>query len=100
MMKKEQYLQIDLYNGRSKWISKKDFLFYTVGDDYDGVDSKGYYMTYKNEDGTTDKEYYNWKDNWEYIRKTPTHTTYKGEECIIVDFTNHQFGGPKLQEAK
>ena len=100
MMNKEQYLYIDNYNGKSKWISKKDFLLYTVGDDYDGVDSKGYYMTYKNEDGTTDKEYYNWKDNWEYIRKTPTHTTYKGEECIIVDFTNHKFGGPKLQEVK
>jgi len=69
MMNKEQYLQIDLYNGKSKWISKKDFLLFTVGD------------------GTEEADY-NWKDNWEYIRKTPTHTTYKGEECILVDFTN------------
>jgi len=99
-MKNKQYLQIDLYNGTSKWISQKDFLLNTVGDDYDGKDSKGYFYTYKNEDGTTEKEYYNWRDNWEFIRKTPTHTTYKGEECIIIDFTNHDFKGSWLKEAK
>jgi len=100
MMNKNKYLQIDLYNGTSKWISQKDFLLNTVGDDYDGKDGKGYFYTYKNEDGTTEKEYYNWRDNWEYIRKTSTHTTYKGEECIIIDFTNHDFKGSWLKEAK
>ena len=37
---KQQYLQIDLYNGTSKWISQKDFILNTVGDDYDGKDGK------------------------------------------------------------
>ena len=100
MKNKQEYLYIDLYTHKSKWISKKDFLFYTVGDEYDGYDSKGYYMTYKNEDGTIEKEYYNWKDNFDPIRKTPTHTLYVGEEVMLIDFTNHQFGGPKLQEVK
>ena len=77
MMKNKQYLQIDLYNGKSKWITKKDFLLFTVGDEYDGKDSKGYFMTYKLDDGTIEKEYYNWKDNWESIKKTNTHTVYK-----------------------
>jgi len=88
MMKNKQYLQIDLYNGKSKWISKKDFLLSTVGDEYDGKDSKGYFMTYKLDDGTVEKEYYNWKDNWNDIKKTNTHTIYFGEECMLIDFTN------------
>ena len=88
MMKNKQYLQIDLYNGKSKWITKKDFLLFTVGDEYDGKDSRGYFMTYKLDDGTIEKEYYNWKDNWESIKKTNTHTIYKGEECMLIDFSN------------
>ena len=99
MKNKQQYLYIDLCTNKSKWISKKDFLFYTVGDDYDGHDSKGYYYEYL-EDGKTEKEYYNWKDNFDPIKKTPTHTLYVGEEVMLIDFTNHQFGGPKLQEVK
>ena len=43
MMNKNKYLSIDLYRGKSKWISEKDFLEFTVGDKYDGKDSKGYY---------------------------------------------------------
>jgi hypothetical protein len=97
MKKKNQYLYIDLCTNRSKWMTKKDFLFYTVGDEYDGCDSRGYYMSYKLDDGTIEKEYYNWKENFE-IRKTPTHTIYKGEEVMLIDFTNHKFSGAKLQE--
>ena len=88
MNNKHKYLSIDLYRGKSKWISEKDFLEFTVGDKYDGKDSKGYYYEYENEDGSTDKEYYNWKDNFEDIQKTPTHTIYKTEECMLIDFTN------------
>ena len=47
MKNKQQYLSIDLYNGKSKWISQKDFLAFTIGDEYDGKDSKGYYYEYK-----------------------------------------------------
>ena len=54
-MKNKQYLQIDLYNGKSKWITKKDFLLFTVGDEYDGKDSRGYFMTYKLDDVTIEK---------------------------------------------
>ena len=50
-MNKNKYLQIDLYNGTSKWISQKDFLLNTVGDDYDGKDGKGYYYEYKTDVG-------------------------------------------------
>jgi len=88
MMKNKQYLQIDLYNGKSKWISEKDFLSYTVGDEYDGKDSKGYYYEYALDNGTTEKEYYNWKDNFDSIKRTVTHTIYKGEEVMLIDFTN------------
>lgn len=88
MMKNKQYLQIDLYNGKSKWISEKDFLLHTVGDEYDGKDSKGYYYEYELDNGTTEKEYYNWKDNFDSIKRTPTHTIYKGEEVMLIDFTN------------
>jgi len=84
MMKNKQYLQIDLYNGKSKWISEKDFLLSTVGDEYDGKDSKGYYFEYTN----GEKEYYNWKDNFDSIKRTPTHTIYKGEESMLIDFSN------------
>jgi len=88
MMNKNKYLAIDLYKGKSKWISENTFLKFTVGDKYDGKDSKGYYYEYDNEDGTVDKEYYNWKDNFEDIQKTPTHTLYKNEEFMLIDFTN------------
>ena len=100
MKNKQQYLSIDLYNGKSKWISQKDFLAFTIGDEYDGKDSKGYFYTYKNDDGTIEKEYYNWRDNFEDIQKTPTHTIYKTEECMLIDFTNHDFKGSWLKENK
>ena len=98
--KTNKYLSIDLYRGKSKWISEKDFLEFTVGDKYDGKDSKGYYYEYENDDGTVDKEYYNWRDNFEDIQKTPTHTIYKTEEVMLIDFTNHDFKGSWLKEAK
>lgn len=91
------FLHVDLYNGKSKWVTQKEFELYTVGDEYDGHDSKGYYMTYKLEDGKTEKEYYDWKDNWEEIKRTPTHTVYKGEECMLIDFTNKRLGGPRYK---
>ena len=100
MMNKNKYLQIDLYNGKSEWLSETDFIHSIVGDEFDGQDKKGYFMTYKNEDGTIDKEYYSWRDNWNFIRRTPTHNTYVGEEVMIVDFTKHNFGGSWLKEAK
>ena len=100
MKNKQQYLSIDLYNGKSIWISQKDFLAFTIGDKYDGKDSKGYFYTYKNEDGSIEKEYYNWRDNFEDIQKTPTHTIYKTEECMLIDFTNYKFGGSWLKENK
>jgi len=100
MKNKQEYLYIDLYNGKSKWISQKDFLLNTVGDDYDGKDSKGYYYEYKTDVGKTEKEYYNWRDNFEDIQKTPTHTIYKTEEVMLIDFTNHDFKGSWLKEAK
>ena len=97
---KNKYLSIDLYNGKSKWISQKDFLTFTIGDKYDGKDSRGYYYEYKLDDGTIEKEHYNWRDNFEDIKKTPTHTIYKSEECMLIDFTNYNFGGVWLREAK
>jgi len=92
MMNNKQYLQIDLYNAKSKWISEKDFLLHTVGDEYDGKDSKGYYYEYELDNGTTEKEYYNWKDNFDSIKRTATHTIYKGEESMLIDFTNKKLG--------
>lgn len=93
--KTNQHLHIDLYNGTSKWISESIFMNYTVGTNYDGHDSKGYFMTYKLEDGTVDKEYYAWKDNWNRIKRCETHTVYMGEECILIDFTNKKLRGTK-----
>ena len=93
--KTNQHLHIDLYNGKSKWISESVFLNYTVGTNFDGRDSKGYFMTYKLEDGTVEKEYYNWKDNWDSIKRTDTHTVYKGEECMLIDFSNKNLRGSK-----
>ena len=94
-MMKNKYLHIDLYNGKSKWISESIFMNYTVGTNYDGHDSKGYFMTYKLDDGTVEKEYYNWKDNWNNIKRTNTHTIYFGEECMLIDFTNKKLRGNK-----
>jgi len=100
MNKKNKYLLIDTYNGKSKWLTEDVFKTYIFGDEYDGKDSKGYYYEYVNDDGEVEKEYYNWRDNWDEIKKTPTHTLYKGEEHIILDFTNHKVGGAWLKEAK
>ena len=50
--------------------------------------------------GETEKEYYNWRDNFDSINKTPTHTLYVGEEEMLIDFTNHDFKGSWLKEAK
>ena len=94
-MMKNKHLHIDLYNGKSKWISESIFMNYTVGTNYDGHDSKGYFMKYKLDDGTVKKEYYNWKDNWNNIKRTDTHTIYFGEECMLIDFTNKKLRGNK-----
>lgn len=89
--KPKEHLYIDLYTGKSKWITCKDFNSYIYGDEHDGVDSKGYYMLYKHDDGTTEKEYYDWRQNWE-VRRNADHTTFKGEEHILIDFTNAKVG--------
>ena len=100
MNKKNQYLFVETLGGKSRWITGKQFESYTVGDEYDGHDSKGYYMSYKLDDGTIEKEYYNWRDNWDEIRKTSTHTIYinASEDFMIIDFTNRKIGGPRYKE--
>ena len=99
---KNKHLYIDTLTGKSRWITEKQFINYTVGDEYDGKDSKGYYFEYENDDGTTDKEYYNWRDNWDEIKKTTTHTVYvnTSEDHMIIDFTNKKIGGGWYKEAK
>jgi hypothetical protein len=96
-MMKNKYLYVDTLDGKSRYITDKQFFNYTVGDAYDGHDSKGYYMTYKLDNGKTEKEYYNWRDNWDYIKRHATHTVYvnAAEDYMIIDFTNKKLRGNK-----
>jgi hypothetical protein len=96
-MMKNKYLYVDTLDGKSRYITDKQFFNYTVGDEYDGHDSKGYFMTYKLDDGKIEKEYYNWRDNWDYIKRNATHTVYvnASEDYMIIDFTNKKLRGNK-----